>query len=242
MSGVQCLERYKGSTIIGGLCELNWRDLTEFEVVCAAWAYYFFSIQFRENLEIACDRFSDDNNLQRLKREECNTANLSPYPQIAFVGEKLDHDEFMRRALALFPIPEETACRFQAGGLQYLQEIRAMSEEARALSIGNYESGGLERLFKAMLQAPPYQNKLVAAFRFFMLEHIRFDSDPVDGHGALSMNITGDEDIEPLWDAFGQMLLEFVPGLQPLEPNDQQLMGQMPPPYLVQFPQLDLET
>jgi hypothetical protein len=201
----------------GEICGFNWSGLTESDVVAVAWAYYYFSIQFRENLQIACALFPDDKNLARLKQEECNTDNLSPYPGIALAGEKLDHDEFMRRALALSPLPA-AANPFQAPGEAYLREIRAMNPQIRALSIVEYENGGLQRLFTAMLDTPCYDNPLVMAFRFFMSEHIRFDSDPIQGHGALSRHIKGDEDITPLWDAFRRLLLACAPAVQLREP------------------------
>ena len=214
MSNLQAFKPCAGEPVISEICDLNWVNLTGNDMVRVAWAYYYFSIQFRENLEIACELYPDDQNLARLKQEECATDNLSPYPGVADAGEKMDHDEFMRRALTLSPIPEETTRKFATAGELYLEEIRAMSPGARALSIANYESGGLERLFKAMLQAPATDNKLVEAFRFFMLEHIRFDSDPIQGHGALSRQMTGDENILPLWDAFRRLVVDFVPNIQ----------------------------
>ena len=219
MATLQSFRPCAGEPVISEVCGLSWPELSEADMINVAWAYYYFSIQFRENLQIACAIFPDDQNLARLKQEECETDNLSPYPAIAEVGEKLDHDEFMRRALALSPISDEMARKFDAAGGLYLEEVRAMSPQARALSIGNYESGGLERLFKAMLQAPSVDNALVSAFRFFMLEHIRFDSDPIQGHGSLSRHMTGDANILPLWDAFKRLLLAFTPNL---------LLGKMP--------------
>ena len=213
MSSLQGFKRGAGEPVISEICGLNWADLTETDMVGAAWAYYYFSIQFRENLNIACTVFPLDQNLATLKLEECDTDNLSPYPGIAAMGEKLDHDEFMRRALALSPIPAAAARKYNAGGRRYLENVAAVSERARAVSIAHYESGALERLFRAMLESPPYHNPTLAAFRFFMLEHIRFDSDPVQGHGALSRHITGDDDILPLWNAFSQLLMAFAPAL-----------------------------
>ena len=58
--------------------------------------------------------------------------------------------------------------------------------KARALSIGSYERGGLERVFRAILKAPDYDDAALEAFQYFMEAHIRFDSDPIEGHGALS--------------------------------------------------------
>jgi hypothetical protein len=198
---------------IDEICNLNWSGLTESDQIGVAWAYYYFSIQFRENLQIACTMYPEDENLERLEREECNTDNLSPYPGIAMPGERLNHDEFMRRALALSPSAKDVGM-FESEGRKYLREIRAMTPERRSLSIVSYEDGGLQRLFLSILQAPINDNPLVTAFRFFMSEHIRFDSDPIQGHGALSRHITGHENIAPLWEAFRRLLLACTPNLQ----------------------------
>ena len=44
--------------------------------------------------------------LQELNRGERDTDNLSPSPGVAAPGERMDHDEFMRRTLELTPIEE----------------------------------------------------------------------------------------------------------------------------------------
>jgi hypothetical protein len=91
-------------SVIQEICQLDWAGLTRDELSHTAWAYYYFSIQFRENLEIARKLHPDDDKLRQLEREECNTSNLSPWPGVAEVGEKMNHDEFMRRVLSLSPI------------------------------------------------------------------------------------------------------------------------------------------
>lgn len=77
------------------------------DLTSVAWAYYFFSVQFRENLEIARTLYPADRLLRQLAQEECNTDNLSPWPRVANTGEKLNHDEFMKRLLRLSPINRE---------------------------------------------------------------------------------------------------------------------------------------
>src|SRR6185312_5252769 len=87
--------------VIDGICAMPWEGVTNAEILRVAKAYYFFSIQFRENLEIACGLRPRDAKLMSLHRGECDTDNLSPYPEVAAPGEKLNHDEFLKRALAL---------------------------------------------------------------------------------------------------------------------------------------------
>ena len=88
-----------------------------------------------------------------------------------------------------------------------------MSPTARALSITSYEDGGLERVFKAMLQAPDWDARSLAAFRHFLVEHIRFDSDPDVGHGSLSRHFAPDDRILPAWRGFRNILVEAAPRL-----------------------------
>ena len=208
------LEALKYENVIDDISQLSWASLTEDELTTTAWAYYYFSIQFRENLEIACELFPNDPKLRQLEREECNTNNLSPWPGVAEVDEKMNHDEFMARLLKLSPISAEKELHLEAIGQEYLDLVRTNPRIVRALSIASYEDGGLEKVFRAFLKAQHWGNPLLQAFRHFLTEHIRFDSDPEQGHGSLSRHIPPDNRILPLWSAFEQLLLRAVPQLR----------------------------
>ena len=212
---MQTVVEFAYEEAIVDICKLNWPSINEDEAIGVAWAYYFFSVQFRENLQIACILHPDDEKLQDLEREECDTANLSPWLGVAQISEKMDHDEFMRRVLALVPIPEPKRHRFEESGGHYLRMVREMDATTRALSIASYEDGGLERVFRAMLTSPASQNPLLRGFRHFLSEHIRFDSDPTQGHGAMIRHLRPDDRILPLWISFRDLLVEFVPSLSP---------------------------
>ncbi|HEX3971545.1 MAG TPA: hypothetical protein VHX19_09480 [Stellaceae bacterium] len=210
---------FRFKQVIGEICDLGWSGLAEAEVVDAAWAYYFFSVQFQENLDVARALYPDDPKLVELASEESNTDNLSPWPDVAAEGEKMNHCEFMRRVLELVPIAEDKRYRFAAAGACYLERIRAMEPHVRALSIASYEDGGLERVFGAMMKSRPAANKVVEGFRYFLFTHIQFDSDPDGGHGALARHLAPDDRVLPLWSAFYDLLVGFVPALAvPEEP------------------------
>jgi hypothetical protein len=100
--------------VIDGICELNWGRLTRDDLVDVAWVYYYFSVQFRENLEIARNLYPDDDRLLQLDHGERDTDNLSPYPGVAAIGERMNHDEFMRRTLGLTAVTEDTRRRLEA--------------------------------------------------------------------------------------------------------------------------------
>jgi hypothetical protein len=207
-------------SIIDEICSLNWSALTEEDLTSVAWAYYYFSIQFRESLEIVCTLHPEDTNLQQLRREECDTDNLSPWPGVAKTGERMNHDEFMRRLLLLSPIIEARQSALSEIGRSYLTETRAADLPVRASSIASYEDGGLERIFRAFLEAPSWDTPLLRAFKWFLTQHIRFDSDAEGGHGALSRHLLPDDRIVPLWVAFRDLLVEAVPRLAGPNTND----------------------
>jgi hypothetical protein len=207
------LDRPNYKKLIQDICDLNWTDLSTDDLTSVAWAYYYFSIQFRECLEIARGLYPDDERLLELDRGERDTSNLSPWPGVAAPGEKMNHDEFMRRTLELTPMSESRKRELTAIGQGYLAKTRAMDTNVRALALASYEDGGLEAVFTAFLTAPNWDGPLLQAFRHFLAEHIRFDSDPDAGHGALCRHLVPDERVAPLWAEFKRVLVEGAPRL-----------------------------
>jgi len=199
--------------VIDDICSLNWVDLPQDDLISVAWAYYHFSVQFRESLETARQLYPDDPRLLELDRGERNTDNLSPWPGVAATGERMHHDEFMRRTLELTEISDDKRQRLTAIGEAYLAKTRAIDRHVRALALASYEDGGLERVFRAMLTAQHWSDPLLRAFNHFLAEHIRFDSDPEQGHGALCRHLAPDDRVLPLWAEFKEMLVEAAPQL-----------------------------
>jgi hypothetical protein len=208
------MEKCRYALVVDRICGLRWQHITAQQLIDVAWAYYYFSVQFRENLTIACRLFPDDTKLQLLHQEECLTDNLSPWPGVAAPAEKMNHDEFMRRTLLLAPVDDEKRRFFDAEGARYLALVRQLEPLTRALSIASYEDGGLESVFGAFLRAQHWDNPALMAFQHFLSEHIRFDSNPDLGHGALSRHLIPDDRILPLWEAFEHLLVTLVPRLQ----------------------------
>lgn len=199
--------------VIEEISDLNWQSLGQTDLAAVARAYWYFSIQFRENLEIACSLHPDDGQLQSLVREECGTDNLSPWPGVAAAGERMDHDEFMKRLLRLTSTDPDRDCMIDAAGRRYLSNTRAVDPHVRAMSIASYECGGLEAVFGAILRAQLGDTALLRAFRHFLVKHIGFDSDPDVGHGALIRHLSPDDRVRVLWTEFRDLLLTAVPAL-----------------------------
>lgn len=203
--------RSADDAVVTSICELDWQSLSKDSLTDVAWAYYFFSIQFRENLQIARVLHPQDESLKKLEAEECRTDNLSPWSGVAMPGERMDHDEFMRRTLALAPIGPERCAMLCAHGRRYLDAVRALDAFSRSQSIVSYEGGGLERVFCAMLGARDWQGPLLSAFRHFLAMHLKLD----DHHGALVSHLEAGNAAVPLWQLFRDLLLSSVPELAP---------------------------
>jgi hypothetical protein len=205
---IDTVDRYQA--VIDEIGNLNWSVLTRDELMAACRAYCYFSEQFVEAVHIACGLYPSDRKLIELREGECDTDNLSPYPGIAKEGEKMNHDEFMRRVVAMSSLDQATRDRVDNLGRAYLAQVHQFDPLTRAMSLSSYEDGGLETVFKAMLTAPDWNEASLGAFRHFLVEHIRLDSAE---HGGLCRHLVADDRILPLWNAFRDILVGAAPRL-----------------------------
>ena len=197
--------------VIDSICGMAWRELDGDEVMRVAKAYYYFSVQFRENLAVARALNPGEPKLAALWDAECDTDNLSPWAGVAAPGERMNHDEFIRRLLELHPAGRDTP--LEKAGMAYLLRARCVDDTARAASIASYADGGLTRVFGAMLRAPQWHGQGQRAFRFFLEQHLRFDGNDETRQGSLSQHLPVDDRVLPLWTAFRDLLAAAVPRL-----------------------------
>jgi hypothetical protein len=200
-------------SVIDDICGMNWSSLSNEDLVNAAWVYYYFSVHFCETVGIARALNPDDLALQELDRGERNTDNLSPWPGVVTIGERVDHCEFMRRSLLLSPIAEERRLLLESIGEAYLRKVRAVEESARMVSLASYEDGGLEKVFRSILKARRWDGPLLQAFKHFLVGHIELDSDPECGHGSLCRHLKPDWETYGLWVALRDAFVEATPAL-----------------------------
>jgi hypothetical protein len=164
-------------------------------------------------VHIACDLYPSDQNLISLREGECDTDNLSPYPGIAEKGEKMNHDEFMRRIVESASLDQAARKRVDSLGHEYLAEVSRKDPLTRAMALSSYEDGGLEAVFRAILKAPDWNEPSLGAFRHFLVEHIKLDSGE-DSHGSLARHLVADDRILPLWEGFRNLLIAAAPRLR----------------------------
>jgi hypothetical protein len=199
--------------VVDEICRFRWSKINRNELLAVCRAYYYFSRQFCETLEIACRRHPLDHQLAELWNAECNTDILSPYPGLAAPGERMSHDEFMRRILAISSLDRDARARVDRLSTEYLADIRRVDATTRIISLPTYKDGGLESIFRAVLLAPDWDEPSLLAFRHFVVGHIYLDSDPDAGHGVLCRHLIPDGSIFPLWLAFRDLLADAAPNL-----------------------------
>ena len=212
---VQTIAKHQYTTdrfgrVIDEIEGLNWSELTREELMAACAAYYYFSAQFVEAVDVACELYPSDPKLIELRHGECDTDNLSPYPGVAEPGERMNHDEFMRRTVAMSSLDPVTRKRIENLGGAYLAKVRQFDPVTKAMSLSSYEDGGLEKVFGAMLTAKDWDEPSLGAFRHFLVEHIKLDSGE---HGGLCRHLVADDRILPLWEAFRNLLVAAAPRL-----------------------------
>src|SRR5271165_638521 len=205
---VRNITRYPN--VIAEIEDLNWTELSREELMAACAAYYYFSVQFVQAVDIACALYPADSSLITLRQGECDTDNLSPYPGVAEPREKMNHDEFMRRTVAMSSLDQDERSRIDRLGQAYLAEVNRYDAVTRAMSLSSYEDGGLEKVFGAMLTAKDWDEPSLGAFRHFLVEHIKLDSGE---HGGLCRHLVADDRVLPLWEAFRNILIAAAPRL-----------------------------
>jgi hypothetical protein len=205
---VNTLDRYK--TIVDEIGNMNWSKLSREELTAACCAYYYFSVQFVECVDIACELYPADAKLIALREGECDTDNLSPYPGIAKPGERMNHDEFMRRVVVMAKLDPAEQERLEQLGRTYFAEVHPHDPVVRAMSLSSYEDGGLETVFRAILKARDWDSPALRAFHHFLVAHIELDSGE---HGGLCRHLVADDRVAPLWSAFRNLLVRAAPRL-----------------------------
>ena len=205
---IRIANRYR--KVVEEIGNLAWDQLTSDELMAACRAYYYFSRQFVDAVHIACKLYPSDQQLIELRAGECNTDNLSPYPGVAKKGEKINHDEFMRRAIDMASLDPVVRERVDALGREYFDIADHSDDLTRTMSLSTYEDGGLEIVFRGMLRAPDWEEPSLLAFKHFLVEHIKLDSGE---HGALCRHLVADDRVLPLWEAFRNLLVGAAPRL-----------------------------
>ena len=122
----------------------------------------------------------------------------------------MNHDEFIRRAVAMSSLNAVELERVEKIGRAYLEEVHRMEPLVRAMSLSSYEDEGLPKVFSAMLKAPDWNEPSLGALRHFLVQHVALDSNV---HGELCRHLIADDRVLPLWKAFYRLFVEAAPKL-----------------------------
>jgi len=135
--------------------------------------------------------YPDNVNLMEMARGELETTNL----RFADYRQAGDHADFLAYFLANNRISGDALLHRHAQ--EYLHACRALSAPVRAMSVFSREEE-LSGIFREILLAPDWSAPGLEAFRFYLAQHILFDSTD-GGHHDLTKVFEVDDRLVPFY-------------------------------------------
>lgn len=173
--------------------DLPWQLLDRRELQRLMYISHVYAIEFAEALRIALQEYPDNKNLLSMARGELKTTNLR-YGDYLQAG---DHAEFLAHFLQRHGIQGDELLRTHAK--TYLDACRQLSPRVRAMSVFSREEE-LSDIFKVIIEAPDWSAPGLDAFRFYLEQHILFDSRE-GGHHDLTKDFAVDDQLVPFYEA-----------------------------------------
>ena len=194
---------------------MNWRRLSIGELIDVAWAYYFFSIQFRENLLIARELLPDDAQLEQLGSRRKGYGQFISLSR----GCRRRGASGSRRVHAESVVAD--ADRRASAAIASRRSARLISAKSAPLTVGQgprasraMRTGVLRKCSGACCRPRIGRIPCSQGFKHFLEKHIEFDSDVENGHGGLCRHLPPNEGVRELWTAFKESLIQVAPALE----------------------------
>ncbi len=179
--------------------ELDWENLDATSLQDVMYLSFISAFEFAEALRVALRLYSDDSLVQEMSEGELETDNLK-YQEYDKKGDHADFLMYFMESCGYTPTE-----KIEQAGEQYLNVCRAFSDELRAMSVFSreFESTGI---FKRILSAKDWDACGLSAFRYFIEEHIRLDSED-GGHHDMIKHYTITDEVDAFYEARYKMYL-----------------------------------
>lgn len=179
--------------IVREIRELPWELLDGQELQRLMFISEVYAREFAEALRIALRLHPDHPDLRDMARGELDTTNLR-FGDYTLAG---DHADFLSFYLQRHGIHGDALLLQHASA--YVTACRQLSPEVRAMSVFSREEE-LSGIFRQILQAPDWTAPGLVAFRFYMEQHILFDTAE-GGHHDLTKGFPVDDRLVPFYTA-----------------------------------------
>ncbi len=178
------VERIKG---------LRFEELSEAELQELMYLAYASAREFASSLRVATKLYPNNPRLTAMASGELDTNNL----QFDDYRKRGDHADFLQHFLPT--LDPSTVERLERSANVYVTTCMDLSDETRAMSVFSREKE-LPGIFERVLTAKNWNEKGLAAFRYYLEQHIALDSG-VDGHAELTQDFLVDDSVEDFYKA-----------------------------------------
>lgn len=155
---------------------------------------WYSAVEFAESLRIAVKHYANNPAFEEMARGELKTNNLN-FEDYHRVG---DHSEFLEYFIKKYGLLKNCPQSVIGSGERYLLEIRKLPDEIRIMSIVSREQE-LPGIFSNILKAPEWTFPALAAFQYYLRQHIELDSME-GGHVDLLKDFTVDNCVSPFYE------------------------------------------
>lgn len=164
--------------LVNDIKNLKWRNLSADELEELMILSAYAAIEFAESLRITLELYPESCGLKEMASGELNTNNLlfNDYNRTGNHADFLFH--FIDKNSLIANRPE-----IRDAGNKYRYEVRKLKPEIRAMSIVSREHE-LPGIFREILKARNWSTPSLAAFRYYLEQHIYLDSKE-GGHADL---------------------------------------------------------
>ena len=167
----------KHKEIVEIIKNLSWKKLSAQELQQLMFLSYVAAREFAGSLRIAQDL--NPGAFAEMAKGELLTSNLA-FEDYSGMG---DHADFLWHFLKKYQLLENIPQSVQDSAGKYLLAIESLPKQVRAESIVSRERE-LSGIFSKILENPDWSLLGLAAFKYYLQEHIRLDSMP-GGHADL---------------------------------------------------------
>ncbi len=179
--------------VVERIYNLAWEKLSAKELQTLMVLSGYAALEFAESLRIALNEHRESKAFQGMAAGELKTTNLTFDDYI----KKGDHSEFLwhfieKKGISTDPNVTNT-------GKEYLQKVQTLPKEVRVMSIVSREYE-LSRIFARILKAKDWSLPGLQAFRYFLEEHIKLDSEE-GGHADLLQGFKVDDRVTAFYEA-----------------------------------------
>ncbi len=175
------------------IASLPWSKLDKEGMLSLMVLSAYSAKEFAESLRIALDEFPYNPNLQKMAKGELGTDNL----QFNGYTRHGDHADFLWDVIEKEKLKKKVSPKVFIVGEKYLQEVKKLPKELRAMSIFSREKI-LPTIYRNILKNKNWKEPALQAYQYYIKRHIELDAGK-GGHGDSTAELPVTDEVEKFY-------------------------------------------